>query len=48
MHNQEDWDTSLGIAYDFWESQLLLQRTIQWGNPIVVHQEVDAENERIL
>ena len=36
-----DWDAHLELLTDFWESQLFLKRTYL-GNPIAVHQQVDA------
>jgi hemoglobin len=37
-----DWDSHFEVLTDFWESQLLVRRTYL-GNPIEVHQEVDAK-----
>lgn len=37
-----DWDAHLKMLTDFWESQLFLKRTYL-GNPVAVHQEVDAK-----
>lgn len=37
-----DWEHHYGRLTDFWESQLLVRRTYV-GNPLAVHQEVDAK-----
>ena len=37
----EDWESHFVVLTDFWESQLLVRRTYL-GNPIEVHQKVDA------
>ncbi len=39
-----DWDAHLHTLTDFWESQLFLRRTYL-GNPVAVHQAVDADME---
>jgi len=37
-----DWEAHFGLLTDFWESQLFLKRTYP-GNPVAVHQQVDAQ-----
>ncbi len=37
-----DWESHFEVLTDFWESQLLVRRTYL-GNPIEVHQKVDAK-----
>lgn len=42
-----DWEAHLVTLTDFWEAQLLLRRTYL-GNPVAVHQEVDAKMEHTI
>ncbi len=42
-----DWDSHLELLTDFWESQLFLKRTYL-GNPVAVHQAVDAHMQHTL
>lgn len=37
-----DWDSHLEVLTGFWESQLFLKRSY-YGNPLAVHQQVDAK-----
>ena len=37
-----DWEAHFELLTDFWESQLFLKRTYL-GNPVAVHQQVDAQ-----
>ena len=38
-----DWEAHFELLTDFWESQLFLKRTYL-GNPVAVHQQVDAQS----
>lgn len=42
-----DWEAHLVTLTDFWEAQLFLRRTYL-GNPVAVHQEVDAKMEHTI
>ena len=37
-----DWESHFIVLTDFWETQLFLKRKY-YGNPVVVHQEVDVK-----
>lgn len=37
-----DWESHFIVLTDFWEAQLFLKRKY-YGNPVVVHQEVDVK-----
>lgn len=37
-----DWESHFVVLTDFWETQLFLKRKY-YGNPVVVHQEVDVK-----
>ncbi|MBT8298226.1 MAG: group III truncated hemoglobin [Maribacter sp.] len=38
----KDWESHLVLLTDFWETQLFLKRKY-YGNPVIIHQEVDAK-----
>ncbi len=42
-----DWESHFDLLTDFWETQLFLKRKYH-GNPVIVHQEVDAQTNHTI